>query len=106
MVKNGWNVVGTYYYYFNADGSLYTGWLKQGDKWYYLNEIDNSLVGVMFTGWIDRNEKRYFADSNGALVYGWYEIDGSWYYFYPGTGEMARDTAINGVYVNADGIMV
>ncbi|MCI8455363.1 MAG: N-acetylmuramoyl-L-alanine amidase family protein [Lachnospiraceae bacterium] len=106
VVKNGWHVIETYYYYFNADGSLYTGWLRQGDNWYYLNEIDNSLVGVMFTGWIDRNEKRYFADSNGALVYGWYEIDGVWYYFYPGTGEMARDTAINGVYVNADGIMV
>ena len=81
-----------YYYYFNQDGSLYTGWLEQNGKWYYLNALDNSLQGALFTGWIRRDGKTYFTDSNGEMVEGWYEIDGHWYYFYPGSGEMAHDT--------------
>ena len=58
----------------------------------------------MFTGWITRDNKTYFTDSNGVRVEGWCEIDGNWRYFYPGTGEMAMDTEIQGFYVNQDGI--
>ena len=58
----------------------------------------------MFTGWIRRDEKTYFADSNGEMVEGWYEIDGAWYYFYPGSGEMAYNTEINGFHVDSDGV--
>lgn len=104
MVFGGWRVIGPYYYYFNQDGSLYTGWLRLGEKWYYLNTLDNSLQGALFTGWIRRDEKTYFSDSNGEMVEGWYQIDGSWYYFYPGSGEMARDTYIDGFYIDSDGI--
>lgn len=104
MVGGGWRVIGPYYYYFNQDGSLFVGWLSQNGKWYYLNEVANSLQGALFTGWIKRDNKTYFADSNGELAEGWYQIDGSWHYFYPGSGEMAKDTVINGFYVNSDGI--
>ena len=104
LVTSGWRVIGGYYYYFNDDGSAYTGWLKKDGKWYYLNTLDNSLQGAMFTGWIRRDEKTYFADSNGEMVEGWYEIDGAWYYFYPGSGEMAYNTEINGFHVDSDGV--
>lgn len=104
MVSDGWRVIGPYYYFFNRDGSMYTGWLKQGEKWYYLNALDNGLQGAMFTGWIRRDEKTYFADDNGEIVEGWYQIDGLWYYFYPGSGEMARDTQIDGFPIDSDGI--
>lgn len=30
----------------NASGDMQTGWLKSGNKWYYLNKS-----GVMVTGW-------------------------------------------------------
>lgn len=104
VISAGWKTIGPYYYYFNADGSMYTGWLQKNGSWYYLNTMDNSLQGVMFTGWIKRDNKTYFADSNGRMVTGWYQIDGNTYYFYPGSGEMAYNTSIDGFYVDADGI--
>lgn len=100
----GWHAIGAYYYYFNEDGSMYTGWLHQNGSLYYLNTVDNSLQGALFTGWILRDNKTYFADSNGVIVEGWYEIDGNDYYFYPGSGEMAVNTQINGFYVDENGI--
>lgn len=104
MVKAGWRIIGPYYYYFNDDGSLFTGWLLKDHKWYYLNTVDNSLLGAMFTGWIKRDDKTYFADSNGEMVTDWCQIDGNWYYFYPGSGEMARNTDINGFHLDQDGV--
>jgi len=104
MVSSGWRVIGGYYYYFNQDGTIYTGWLNLDNKWYYLNVLDNSLQGAMFTGWIIRDEKTYFADFNGEVVEGWYQIDGLWYYFYPGSKEMARDTQIDGFYIDSNGV--
>ena len=104
MAGPGWKVIGPYYYYFNDDGSLYTGWLSFNGKRYYLNTVDNSLQGAMFTGWIIRDGQTFYADSNGELVEGWCQIDGNWYYFHPGSYEMARDTRISGFYVNQDGI--
>ncbi len=104
MFSSGWRVIAGYYYYFNQDGSVYTGWLKENDKLYYLNVLDNSLQGAMFTGWIRRDEKTYFADSNGEIVEGWYQIDGLWYYFYPGSGEMAYNTEVDGFYLDPDGV--
>ena len=104
MVSPGWRVIGPYYFYFNEDGSMYTGWLRERGKLYYLNTVDNSLLGAMFTGWINRDEKTYFADSNGEILEGWNQIDGSWYYFYPGSGEMARNTQVDGFTVDENGI--
>lgn len=104
MMGAGWKVIGPYYYYFNEDGSIYTGWFQENGKRYYLNEVDNSLQGAMFTGWIKRDNKTYFADSNGEIVEGWCQVDGNWYYFYPGSGEMAYNADINGFHVNSDGI--
>ncbi len=104
MMAGGWRVIGEYYYYFNGDGSIYTGWLQSQGKWYYLNEIQNSLEGVMFTGWLRRDQNTYFLDYNGAMVEGWYQIDGIWHYFYPGSGEMARNTVIDGLAIDGDGI--
>lgn len=72
--------------------------------WYYLNTVDNSLLGAMFTGWIKRDGKTYFTDSNGEMAEGWCCIDGAWHYFYPGSGEMAHNTEINGFRVDEDGI--
>ncbi|MEY8337228.1 N-acetylmuramoyl-L-alanine amidase family protein [Lachnospiraceae bacterium 62-35] len=104
MAGAGWRVIGPYYYYFNEDGSMHTGWLTYENEWYYLNTVDNSLMGAMFTGWIKRDNETYFADANGVIIKGWYQIDGDWYYFYPEDGRMAHDTDIEGLHIGPDGI--
>ncbi|MCI9584947.1 MAG: N-acetylmuramoyl-L-alanine amidase family protein, partial [Clostridium sp.] len=56
-------------------------------------------------GWMKRDHATYYMNSNGERLEGWYEIDGSWYYFYPGTGVMAVSTNIDGFYVDEYGVM-
>ena len=56
-------------------------------------------------GWQQIDGSWYYFDTNGSACTGWQEIDGSWYYF-DADGRMARDTEIDGYYVNADGIWV
>lgn len=104
MCAPGWNIINADYYYFNQDGSMYIGWLDQNGSRYYLNTLDNSLQGAMFTGWLIRDEKTYFLDADGVMAKGWYQIDGNWYYFWPDSGELAKNQDINGFYVNEDGI--
>lgn len=104
MAEPGWQIIEGCYYYFNGDGSMYKGWLNEKDSWYYLNELENSLEGVMLTGWLERNEKTYYLDSNGRMAEGWYEVDGAWRYFYPDSGEMARNTQIDGFPIDGNGI--
>lgn len=104
MIAPGWQVIGSNYYYFNSDGSMFTGWLVLDGKRYYMNTLENGLQGAMFTGWILRDEKTYFADSNGQIMEGWCQVDGLWHYFYPGTGEMAVNTQIDGLPIGLDGV--
>ena len=35
------------WYYFNANGEVTVGWVKDAGKWYYMN-----TDGVMVTGWL------------------------------------------------------
>ena len=56
-------------------------------------------------GWQQIDGSWYYFDTNGSACTGWQEIDGSWYYF-DADGRMARDTEIDGYYVNTDGIWV
>ncbi len=50
-----------YWYYFNADSYMTTGWLDLNGERYYLNPV----VGT----------------NSGKMATGWQLIDGSWYYF-------------------------
>ncbi len=38
------------------------------------------------------------------MLEGWNEVDGNWYYFYPGAGNKAVNTYIDGFYVDANGV--
>ena len=87
MAYGGWKIIGADYYFFREDGSLYTGWLEQNGSSVLFKHIDNSLQGAMFIG-----GKTYFLDINGVMVTGWYQVDGNWYYFWPDSGEMAKNS--------------
>ncbi|NRT73835.1 hypothetical protein [Clostridium beijerinckii] len=51
---------------------------------------------------VDGNSFWFYYDSNGDRVTGWIKSNGYWYYCY-GDGTMARDTMVDGCYVNNDG---
>lgn len=85
-----------------------TGWQNIRGNWYYIDELSHDKIvnkrkiikgkdglnyyyffdgsGKMYTGFqifVDDDEtefKRYFG-SDGAMKFGWQEIDGKWYYF-------------------------
>ena len=60
----------------------------------------------MFTGFLTRNEKTYYLNSNGAMETGWQKIDGDWRYFQEESGEMLKNTSVNGFPLNEDGIFL
>ncbi|NRY59837.1 anthrax toxin lethal factor-related metalloendopeptidase [Clostridium beijerinckii] len=63
----------------------------------------NSSTSNDITGWSYVNQIWSYSE-NGKWVNGWKEIDGEWYYFINGT--MAKNTTINGYYINDDGVWV
>ena len=68
----------------------YTGWKKQGGRWYYLRR-DERLTGWQQLKWSGGYDWFFFRD-NGVMVTGlkWLEWKGvsQWYYFSPRTGAM------------------
>ena len=47
---------------------------------------------------------QYCFGADGVMLEGWNEVDGNWYYFYPGAGNKAVNTYIDGFYVDANGV--
>lgn len=58
----------------------------------------------MHVGWLQNNGKRYCLGPNGTMLEGWNQVDGNWYYFYPGSGNMAVNTTIDTFYVDTNGV--
>ena len=101
----GWQVKNGRTYYLQESGAMYTGWIKSGELWYFLNRPeDGDVEGAMRTGWLNYNGKVYYLHSSGAMAEGWTQIDKNWYYFYPGYGYKAVNTTIDTFYVDANGI--
>lgn len=89
-------------YFFNTDGTLKTGWVKDGDNWHFYSGK------TMLVGWWDiganGSNKTYYFTKDGLMVSGkWLEIDGKWYYFYT-DGSLARSTKIDGYEVDKNGV--
>ncbi|MEI3168939.1 MAG: hypothetical protein V8S58_14165 [Lachnospiraceae bacterium] len=53
-----------------------------------------------------KTAKTYYLDNIGYMVEGWNQVDGNWYYFYPGQGNKAVNTTIDTFYVNDQGVWV
>ena len=80
------------------------GWIRAGSVWYYLNTAADGVEGAMHTGWLQNNGKTYCMSQNGAMMEGWNQVGENWYYFYPGSGNMAVNTTIDTFYVDQNGI--
>lgn len=115
-------VTGGTWFYLNADGTRYKGWLKEGSTWYYLDEQSGAMYkngtytidgkrylfnnsGYLSSGWYFAEYRDYetgkvtggewyYGKADGTLYEGWLFQGGSWYYLWEDSGAMARD----GVY--------
>ena len=90
------------WYYLTSDGSMATGWVHDGNTWYYTNSS-----GVMQTGWIMVDSKWYYLNSSGAMVTGWRQIGASWYYMAPNGAMLTGWQLIDGkwYYMHSTGSM-
>ncbi|MDR3597434.1 GH25 family lysozyme [Clostridium sp.] len=76
--SNGWEKIAGKWYFFDAEGWMVYDWKKDGNYWYFLG---NANDGSMKTGWVLTGSKWYYFNENGAMQIGWQKIDGKWYYF-------------------------
>ena len=81
-----WQLKEGTWYYATSDGKAYTGWLRQGGAWYWL---DPDVGGVMATGLYECNGSMYWFNASGAMATGWVLDGGTWYYA-TGSGALAR----------------
>lgn len=70
------------------DSSVLTeaGWIEEDGRWRYRKEDGLWLRG----GWVLYKQRLYYIGNDGFMVTGWYEINGSSYYFLP-EGSMAEN---------------
>lgn len=120
--RNGFEKIGSTWYYFDANGIMQTGWYKVNGRWFL---SDSS--GAMLSGWVRVDGKLYYLTNSGSLegalvqnmwsyqsndwyylnadgsaAVGWYKINGSWYYFLP-DGRMAHDCTVDSFVIDANG---
>lgn len=74
-VKNAWRRIDGKWYWFEADGTMKTGWHWEGDNRYFLTSS-----GAMATGWYRIDGKWHFFGENGVQRSGWVKDQGKWYY--------------------------
>ena len=97
MVK-GWKEIGESTYYFSlANGYMSIGITAIDGKLYEFAD-DGKLLGKVERRFVVTEEGTYYVNSDGEIVKGWQEIDGSTYYFSTTTGYMSTGrTYIDGV---------
>ncbi len=110
-MQKGWaqNKYGTWFYLDKSSGAMKTGWLQDGNYWYFLKTEKDDTEGSMVKGWMQYDGRMYYFNDSGHMVTGWYQIGNKWYYFYPqGTtsgsyGYLASNTTIDGLRIGPDG---
>uniref|UniRef100_UPI000C17BD22 N-acetylmuramoyl-L-alanine amidase family protein n=3 Tax=unclassified Clostridium TaxID=2614128 RepID=UPI000C17BD22 len=102
----GWKLIQGTWYYFDSNGIMKTGWLKDTDgTWYNL-----APSGEMKTGWLkDTDGNWYYLAPSGAMRTGWLkDTDGNWYNL-ASSGAMRtgwlKDTDGNWYYLTSSGAM-
>lgn len=74
-IDNSDNVVGDDK---SKNDSIISGWVKKNWKWYYYNSN-----GDLVKGWLKEDNKWYYLNQEGVMEIGWKKIDGLWYYLNP-----------------------
>jgi len=111
------------WYYYDSNGVMITGWKQINGKWYYfgLSGPDQGMVtgwltftnytpdcrddyyrytyyfgsdGAMVTGWKQIEGEWFFFDQSGVMGTGWYNLESNWYYFSPGDLNIREGTMV------------
>ena len=123
QMQTGWVTDEKGTHYCDDSGALVTGWRQIDGRWYYFEtgygyrvnntwqKIDGKMYyfddsGVMQTGWLSVDGRTQYVDENGNLLTGWQWIGDKCYFFSYENGDMARDTVVDGYYVDADGVWI
>ncbi|MCI5620119.1 MAG: hypothetical protein MR355_00920 [Lachnospiraceae bacterium] len=102
-LETGWVQDGETWYYMNDTGVMQTGWVQDGETWYYMEES-----GAMKTGWVQDGSTWYYMEDSGAMASGWVQ-DGSTWYYMEESGAMASGWVQDGstwYYMEESGAMV
>ena len=123
VYDNDNNIIGNVNIDFNVCEKKISGWIKDNNSWYYIDEQTNEprigwflwngewyftdSNGIMQTGWLKQNGKWYYLNQNGTMAISWIKDNGKWYLMDAG-GEMktgwVKDHG-NWYYLNDDGSM-
>ena len=99
-MRTGWQSDDSGTRYFDTDtGMMRTGWIDDDGK-RYLSED-----GLMCVGWTDIDGARYYFSGDGVLCTGKTCVDGSSFYYLYEDGGYAKDTTIDDVYYDGEGVM-
>ena len=117
----GWRLIDDHWYYLSSNGDMLTGWQLIGGKWYYLTpekqKDKDHPHGSMQSGFVeDGGRYTYYCipksegSPEGAMITGWKQIDGDWYYLNEGKecqplGSMMRNHWLGKYYLKDDGKM-
>ena len=87
VTKTGWVQYSGHWMYYNTDGSyVKSNWKSVNSIWYYFDQN-----GWMVTGWMTLSSGKYYLNPTknsdgveGAMLKGYKQIDGKWYYLRSG----------------------
>ena len=95
-MRTGWIQEGNTWYFHHGSGAMAKGWLKDG-AWYYLAPSS----GAMQTGKNTIGGATYFLTASGAMKTGWNK-EGNIWYFYSGSGAMKTGWIHSGAWYYLD----
>ena len=95
-MRTGWIQEGNTWYFHHGSGAMAKGWLKDG-AWYYLDPSS----GAMQTGKKTIGGATYFLTASGAMKTGWNKEGNIWYYYH-GSGVMAKGWIHSGAWYYLD----
>lgn len=86
-------------YTFDENGAIKTGWMLDGNDWYYYDQNGNKC-----TGWVYVKNQWYLLNDAGVMQTGWQRVSGKWYYL-NSSGAMLHDTYFEAFYFTSSGAL-
>ena len=102
-MQTGWKKTSNNWCYYEGSGAMaISKWVLVGSAWYYMD-----ADGVMKTGQFSDGRANYYANASGAMVTGWVSTSGHWYYYGPSGAMQTGWQYVGGAwyYMDADGVM-